>query len=299
MSVEKYLKHLRIDRLPHVWCPGCGNGTILKATVGAIEELELDPSNIAVVSGIGCSSRATGYLNYNTMHTLHGRAIAFATGIKLSRPEMTVLVMTGDGDAGAIGGNHFIHAARRNMDITVIGFNNNIYGMTGGQYSPTTPEDSYATTAPFGNIEEPFDLSRLAITAGATYVARTTAYHFVALQNYIKKAITNQGFSFVETISQCPTYYGRYNKIGTAPQMINYFKDNGMPLSKALNTIKEMDPDVNYDGLNVNALLEKAVEKLPDKLIIGEFVNKSKPGYVAKYEKIITRAKEATASVKP
>jgi 2-oxoglutarate ferredoxin oxidoreductase subunit beta len=298
MSVEKYLKHMRIDRLPHVWCPGCGNGTILKATVGAIDELELDPSKIAVVSGIGCSSRATGYLNYNTMHTLHGRAIAFATGIKLSRPEMTVIVMTGDGDAGAIGGNHFIHAARRNMDISVICFNNNIYGMTGGQYSPTTPEHSYATTSPYGNIEEPFDLSRLAITSGATYVARTTTYHFVALQNYIKKAITNKGFSLVETITQCPTYYGRYNKIGTAPEMINYFKDNGMTLAKALSTMKEMDPDVNYDGFNVNALLEKAVEKLPEKLIIGEFVNKSKRGYVEKYEEILDKAKEKLASSK-
>jgi len=296
MSVEKYLKHMRIDRLPHVWCPGCGNGTILKATVGAIEELELDPSKIAVVSGIGCSSRATGYLNYNTMHTLHGRAIAFATGIKLSRPEMTVLVMTGDGDAGAIGGNHFIHAARRNMDISVICFNNNIYGMTGGQYSPTTPEDSYATTSPYGNIEEPFDLSRLAITSGATYVARTSTYHFVSLQNYIKKAILNKGFSLVETITQCPTYYGRYNKKGTAPEMINYFKDNGTPLSKALSILKEMDPDVNYDGLNVNALLEKAVEKLPDKLIIGEFVNQQKKGYVEKYEEVLNKAKETASS---
>ena len=296
MSVEKYLKHMRIDRLPHVWCPGCGNGTILKATVGAIEELELDPSKIAVVSGIGCSSRATGYLNYNTMHTLHGRAIAFATGIKLSRPEMTVLVMTGDGDAGAIGGNHFIHAARRNMDISVICFNNNIYGMTGGQYSPTTPEDSYATTSPYGNIEEPFDLSRLAITSGATYVARTSTYHFVSLQNYIKKAILNKGFSLVETITQCPTYYGRYNKKGTAPEMINYFKDNGTPLSKALSILKEMDPDVNYDGLNVNALLEKAVEKLPDKIIIGEFVNQQKKGYVEKYEEVLNKAKETASS---
>lgn len=298
MSIEKYLKHMRIDRLPHVWCPGCGDGTILKATVGAIEELGLDPTNIAVVSGIGCSSRATGYLNYNTMHTLHGRAIAFATGIKLSRPEMTVLVMTGDGDAGAIGGNHFIHAARRNMDITVIGFNNNIYGMTGGQYSPTTPENLYATTAPYGNIEEPFDLSRLAITAGATYVARTTTYHFVPLQNYIKKAINNQGFSFVETITQCPTYYGRYNKMGSAPEMINYFKENGMSLPKALKTLKEMEPDMNFDGLNINALLEIAVEKLSDKIIIGEFVNKEKKGYVEKYHDVIMKAQETVASLK-
>ena len=258
----------------------------------------LDPSKIAVVSGIGCSSRATGYLNYNTMHTLHGRAIAFATGIKLSRPEMTVLVMTGDGDAGAIGGNHFIHAARRNMDISVICFNNNIYGMTGGQYSPTTPEESYATTSPYGNIEEPFDLSRLAITSGATYVARSTTYHFVALQNYIKKAVANKGFSLVETITQCPTYYGRYNKIGTAPQMITYFKENGITLAKALSELKEMDPEVNYDGFNVNALLEKAVEKLPDKLIIGEFVNKSKKGYVEKYEEILNKANEKLASSK-
>ncbi|HOO32186.1 MAG TPA: 2-oxoacid:ferredoxin oxidoreductase subunit beta [Thermotogota bacterium] len=290
MSLDKYLKHLRVDRLPHVWCPGCGNGTVLKATVGAIEELGLDPSNIAVVSGIGCSSRATGYLNYNTMHTLHGRAIAFATGIKLSRPEMKVLVMTGDGDCGAIGGNHFIHAARRNMDITVIGFNNNIYGMTGGQYSPTTPESSYATTSPYGNIEQPFDLSRLAITAGATYVARSTSYHFVALQNYIKKAITNEGFSFVETVVQCPTYYGRYNKKGTAPQMINYFKENGITLNTAVTKLQEMYPDTDFSGFNVNALLEKAVDNLDGKIILGEFVNKSVPGYVEKYKTVVEKA---------
>ncbi|HOX64927.1 MAG TPA: 2-oxoacid:ferredoxin oxidoreductase subunit beta, partial [Thermotogota bacterium] len=232
MSLEKYLKYLRTDRLPHVWCPGCGNGIALKAIVGAIDELRLDPNKVAVVSGIGCSSRATGYLHFNTLHTLHGRAIAFATGVKLARPDIKVIVITGDGDLAAIGGNHFIHAARRNIDLTVVCFNNNIYGMTGGQYSPTTPRESYATTSPYGNFENAFDLSRMAIAAGASYVARSTTYHFLPTQNFVMRGLENSGFSFIEVITQCPTYLGRYAGIGGAPEMMLHFKEKALNLPK-------------------------------------------------------------------
>ncbi|MDP2793011.1 MAG: thiamine pyrophosphate-dependent enzyme, partial [Sulfurisoma sp.] len=168
---------LRMERMPHIWCPGCGHGSITGALVRAIERLRLDKNKVVIVSGIGCSSRAVGYLDFDTLHTAHGRAIAYATGIKLSRPDLHVIVMTGDGDCSAIGGNHFIHAARRNIGITTIVMNNNIYGMTSGQYSPMTPKGMLGTTAPYGNVERPFDLCKLAIAAGATYVGRGTSYH--------------------------------------------------------------------------------------------------------------------------
>jgi len=286
------MKYLRLDRMPHVWCPGCGNGTVLKAAVGAIDELGLDPNKIAVISGIGCSSRATGYLNFNTMHTLHGRAIAFATGVKLARPEMTVIVLTGDGDLAAIGGNHFIHAARRNMDITVVCFNNNIYGMTGGQYSPTTPDGSYATTAPYGNLEPSFDLSQLAIASGATYVARSTTYHFIPLQTYIRKGIVNQGFSFVEAITQCPTYFGRYNQIGTAPKMMEHFKEKALTFSRLQN---ELQTGEEKRPAGVSQLLEVAREMYPDRILIGEFLNKAKPGYVEQFLNLVKQLEEPKA----
>lgn len=282
MSLEKYTKSLRTDRLPHVWCPGCGNGTALKATVGAIDELKLDPNKIAVISGIGCSSRATGYLNFNTLHTLHGRAIAFATGVKLARPDMKVIVITGDGDLAAIGGNHFIHAARRNINITVICFNNNIYGMTGGQYSPTTPDHSYATTAPYGNIESAFDLSRLAMAAGASFVARSTTYHFLPLQSYIMHGLENPGFSLIEVISQCPTYFGKYSGIGSGPQMILSFKEKAQTLPKPKEGEENTaDPIIR---------LQEAQKNNPDKIIVGEFINVVKPGYVSEYQKVIQKA---------
>jgi 2-oxoglutarate ferredoxin oxidoreductase subunit beta len=295
MSVEKYLKYLRTDRLPHVWCPGCGNGIALKAIVGAIDELKLDPNRIAVVSGIGCSSRATGYLNFNTLHTLHGRAIAFASGVKLARPDIKVIVITGDGDLAAIGGNHFIHAARRNIDLTVVCFNNNIYGMTGGQYSPTTPDKSYATTAPYGNMETAFDLSRMAIAAGASFVARTTTYHFLPMQTYIAHGIENPGFSFIEVVSQCPTYFGRYAGIGTAPQMMLSFKEKAVNLPKPKASSE--DADEQAELLNDPLIrLQEAQRKNPDRIIIGEFVNVQKPGYLDQYQKIIQRAMSAQES---
>ena len=180
-------KYFRMNKLPHIWCPGCGHGIILGSLIRAIDNLDLDQDNICIVSGIGCSSRAPGYMNFDTLHTTHGRALAFATGIKLSKPELKVIVITGDGDCAAIGGNHLIHAARRNIDLTTIVFNNNIYGMTNGQYSPMTPKGAFASTAPYGNIDRNFDLCKLAVAAGATYVARGTVYHTNQLLNLSKK----------------------------------------------------------------------------------------------------------------
>ena len=167
--------------LPHIWCPGCGHGILLGSILRAIDKLQLEQDKTIIVSGIGCSSRASGYMNFNTVHTAHGRALPFATGIKLAHPELNVIVITGDGDATAIGGNHFIHACRRNIDLTTIIFNNSIYGMTGGQASPLTPHGAFATTAPYGQLDRPFDIAALAIAAGSTYVARGTAYHAMQL----------------------------------------------------------------------------------------------------------------------
>jgi 2-oxoglutarate ferredoxin oxidoreductase subunit beta len=228
LSVEKYLRY---NKLPHIWCPGCGHGIITQAIVRAIHELSLNMDKITVVSGIGCSGRTPGYLNFDTLHTTHGRAIAFATGIKMARPEMNVIVITGDGDAGAIGGNHLIHAARRNINLTVICYNNNIYGMTSGQYSPTTPLNSFASTAPYGMIEPSFDLCNLVLGAGGTFVARSTAYHARHLTNCIKDALKHKGFSFVDALSQCPTYFGRRNKLRNPMDHLNWFKERAVPVA--------------------------------------------------------------------
>ncbi|MCD6449789.1 MAG: 2-oxoacid:ferredoxin oxidoreductase subunit beta [Thermotogaceae bacterium] len=269
MKTKQLLKYLRIDRWPTVWCPGCGNGIILKAFLEAVDQLKLKKDRVAVVSGIGCSSRATGYLDFNTMHTLHGRAIAFATGVKLARPEFKVIVMGGDGDLASIGGNHFIHACRRNIDLTVIVFNNMIYGMTGGQYSPTTPEDEYASTAPYGHIEKPFDIVKLALSAGATYVARATVYHYNLLVKYIKEAIEHRGISVVDVFSNCHTYFGRYNGMPEPYQMLEYFKNNSVTLQKA-QTMSE--------------------EELSKKIVIGQFRKEDKPCYMDQYKKLQEKA---------
>ncbi len=224
MSVNM-MKYFREDKLPHIWCAGCGHGTVMGALVRAIDQVGLDQDKTVIVSGIGCSSRATGYMNFDTLHTTHGRAIAFATGIKMANPELNVIVVTGDGDGAAIGGNHLIHACRRNIDLTVIMFNNNIYGMTSGQYSPLTPVGKKATTAPYGNIDPEFDICKLAIGAGATYVARGTAYHVKLLIDLIVKGIDHKGFSFIESLTQCPTNYGRRNKIADPVEMMKLQKD--------------------------------------------------------------------------
>src|SRR5512136_891601 len=228
-SAYAYLRHTK--KFPNVWCSGCGIGVVMNALIRAIDHIGLDKNEVAIVSGIGCTGRMPVYLDFNTMHTTHGRALAFATGLKLARPKMKVITVMGDGDALAIGGNHFIHAARRNIAITAIVVNNSIYGMTGGQYSPTTPLNSRATTAPYGNIEPPMPVCELAIAAGATYVARSTVYHVTELERYLEQAIRKEGFSLVEAVSYCHTTYGRINKLGTAVDMMRGLKDNSVALA--------------------------------------------------------------------
>jgi 2-oxoglutarate ferredoxin oxidoreductase subunit beta len=227
----EHLLHAR--RLPHIWCPGCGIGGATAAFLRVVMDLGLSREKTVVVGGIGCSSRATGYLDLNTVHTLHGRAIAFATGIKMARPDFTVVVFTGDGDGAAIGGNHLIHACRRNIDITCILFNNHVYGMTGGQLSPTMQLGNKATTAPFGQLEPPFDLCRLVEGAGATFVARGTAGRIRHLEKLIKQGVEHKGFSFVEAMVPCPTEYGRRNPPGKVVDMLDAQRAASITKAKA------------------------------------------------------------------
>lgn len=251
-----------------MWCPGCGHGTVLNSLLRAIEELGLSKNNIVMTSGIGCSARISGYVDFHSLHTLHGRALAFATGVKLSKPSLKLLVPMGDGDALAIGGNHFIHAARRNIDITAIIMNNRIYGMTGGQFSPLSGPGKKATTAPYLTIDSEFDIVELSKAAGATFVARSTAYHAKECIDMLKKAIDHKGFSVVEILSQCPTHYGRKNKEGDAQQMLQLYKDNTAKLGS------------------------KALEENPDRIARGIFVDVDKPEYCEEYDKIIARARK-------
>lgn len=234
------LSYLRPKKkFPSVWCPGCGNGIVMSALIRAIDKLGYSRDEVACVSGIGCTSRMPVYLDFNSLHTAHGRALAFATGVKFAQPKMKVIVITGDGDALAIGGNHFIHACRRNIDITTILINNHIYGMTGGQGSPTTPQGAFSTTTPYGNTEKQFDPCALAQAAGASYVGRTTVFHTPQMEKMIIAAIEHKGFSMVEVISNCHTYFGRLNKQGDAVAMVNSFKENAVMLGKA----QTMTPD--------------------------------------------------------
>ena len=266
-------RYMRVDHLPQIWCPGCGNGILMRDVAAAIDDLKLEREKVVIVSGICCSSRAAGYLDFNTIHTTHGRAIPFATGIKLARPELEVIVITGDGDCTAIGGNHLIHAARRNMELTVIVFNNNIYGMTGGQYSPTTPTGEYGTTAPYGNIDRQFDIPLLAAAAGASYTARGTAYHTQQTINAIRDGIANPGFSLIDCLSPCPTYYGRKNKKGSAVDMMKYQRDHGITQTQ-------------WDKLSE--------EERKGKFIIGQLTKNYYPGYTAIYRQIIEEKRENT-----
>jgi 2-oxoglutarate ferredoxin oxidoreductase subunit beta len=217
---------LRKERIPHIWCTGCGNGIVLNAYLLAIKELNYDLDKIVTISGIGCAGRASGYVNTDALHTTHGRAIPFAIGIKLSKPELRIGIISGDGDLIAIGGNHFVHGARRNIDLCVICINNFNYGMTGGQLGPTTPEGAYTSTSRDGNLEPPFNLVKFAISAGAIYVARWTILHFVRLKEAIMEAFEKKGFGFVEVLSNCPTYYARLNKLGEPVNIMKYYKEN-------------------------------------------------------------------------
>ncbi|MBQ1484513.1 MAG: 2-oxoacid:ferredoxin oxidoreductase subunit beta [Clostridia bacterium] len=270
--------YMRVDHLPQIWCPGCGNGVIMHDVAVALDELIHDPEtnlnrdDIVIVSGIGCSSRAAGYMDFNSIHTTHGRAIAFATGIKFANPRLHVIVLTGDGDCSAIGGNHLIHAARRNLGLTVIAFNNDIYGMTGGQYSPTTPNGDKATTAPYGNVDRPFDIAHLAAGAGASFAARGDVYHARETIDIIKQAIMHKGFSLVDVYSICPTYYGRKNKKGDAVEMMKWQKDNLIPTARYYNMSEE----------------DKAGKKMVGILSFNDY-----PEYTEEYAKVIKHATEA------
>lgn len=275
MPSELIWKYMRIDHLPHIWCAGCGNGTITRDTVVAIDSLINDPvdpidrNRFVIVSGIGCSSRAAGYMDFNSIHTTHGRAIAFATGIKLANPELKVIVLTGDGDCSAIGGNHLIHACRRNIDLTVVVYNNNIYGMTGGQYSPTTQRSAKATTAVYGVVDRPFDIAKLAEGAGASFTGRGDVYHVKETTELIRQGILHKGFSLVDCKSICPTYYGRKNKLGDAVQMLTWQKDHGVPA----------------------AIYEKlSPEQREDKYAVGKLTECQYPEYTEEYKKIIAIA---------
>jgi 2-oxoglutarate ferredoxin oxidoreductase subunit beta len=255
---------LRTERLPHMWCAGCGIGTILSSVIAAIQKSGYDPDKIAVVSGIGCTGRMAGYIRLDSFHTTHGRAIPFATGLKLARPDIKVLVISGDGDLLAIGGNHFIHAARRNIDITVICVNNLTYGMTGGQLAPSTPFGAKTTTSASGCPEEPFNFCSLASTCGAVYVARWTTLHTRRITNSITEAMQKRGFTFVEILTPCPTSFGRRNKIGTALDTLKFYHERAL----IRNDIDPKDAPVDF-GSNI---------------VVGKFVDMERPTFLDNYK---------------
>jgi 2-oxoglutarate ferredoxin oxidoreductase subunit beta len=261
-----YRDFIRERFFPHLWCPGCGHGIVLNSLLRAVDQLGMSRNEIVMVSGIGCSARISGYVDFHTLHTIHGRALAFATGVKMSRPELNLVVPMGDGDALAIGGNHFIHAARRNIDITAIVMNNRIYGMTGGQFSPLSGRDISATTAPFLSIDPSFDVVKLSKAAGATFVARTTTYHVKQIIDFVKAAVLHEGFAVLEILSQCPTHFGRRNKEGSAVDMMKRFKEYTTPIGS------------------------KAKAQNPDLIERGIFVQEEAPEYCKEYEKVVEKA---------
>jgi len=267
-------KWLRTDMLPHIWCPGCGLGIVLNAYVKALEKAEIPREKRVVVSGIGCSGRAAGYLNQDSYHTTHGRPIAFATGLKLANPELNVTIFSGDGDLFAIGGNHFIHAARRNIDLNVICINNFNYGMTGGQQGPTTPTSAKTTTTPYGNYEHPFNLPYLAATCGAVYVARWTTLDARRLRDSITEALKKKGFTFIEVISPCPTGYGRPNRIGSGLDEMKFYEEHWE--LKGDNWIIQEGVDPKEADINLGKTI-----------VVGKFVDIEKPTFLEIYEQMM------------
>lgn len=261
--IHNYLRHDK--KFPHVWCPGCGIGIMLGALIRAIDHRGYQKDEIVLVSGIGCTGRLPVYVDFNTLHTTHGRALTFATGIKLAKPRLKVIVVMGDGDAVAIGGNHFIHAARRNIDLTAIILNNSVYGMTGGQYSPTTPYGMKTATSVYSNVEHSFSISELAVTAGAVFVGRGTVYHAKLLESLMEKAFQKVGFSVVETISHCHTQFGRMNRMGSAVEMMQWQRDHAVTVEKAAQMTEE---------------------ELKDKFKIGVLIDRNLPPYQDEYDKI-------------
>lgn len=259
--------YLRTERLPHIWCSTCGIGTIITAFITGLQKSGLDREKVTVVSGIGCSGRAAGYLRLDSFHSTHGRAIPFATGVALGNPELKVVVISGDGDIAAIGGNHFIHAARRNMNLTIICINNFNYAMTGGQAGPTTPQEANASTTPYGAYEYPFNLPYLAESCGAVYVARWTSLHIRRTAKSIAEALVKPGFSFIEVISPCPTLYARRNRLGTGLDLMRFYHDT----AKIDNGANTKDIDILYQT----------------EIVIGKFVDKDKPDFATNRDRFL------------
>ena len=266
MPKAEVLSWVRTRFMPHIWCPGCGHGIVMHALIRALISLKKDKKETVVASGIGCSSRMAGYIDACTLHSTHGRSLAFATGIKLHRPELTVVDVMGDGDCTAIGGNHFIHACRRNIDITAIVLNNNIYGMTGGQASPTTPLGAFATTTPYGAIDPAFDICRLAEGAGASYVARATIADPRQVEKLIADGIKKKGFSVVEVVTHCHTQFGRKNDRRLPMDNYQFFKERSIQLAAAK---------------------DKSPEELVGKIVCGTFVDVDTPEYTEQYQKLV------------
>jgi 2-oxoglutarate/2-oxoacid ferredoxin oxidoreductase subunit beta len=258
---------LKPGRIPHIWCPGCGLGVVLTTYIEAMRRKNLSVDQCVVVSGIGCTGRVAGYLDMDTYHTTHGRAIPFATGLALVRPDLQVTVFSGDGDLFAIGGNHLIHAARRNINLKVICVNNFNYGMTGGQAGPTTPVDARTSTTPLGNAEPGFNLPHLAHAAGAVYVARWTTFHPRQLVHSISEAMSKKGFTFIEVIAPCPTGYGRPNKLGSGIEEMRYYRD----MAEIRNGADPREADIQLRG----------------KILCGTFINEDRPDFLETYNKLV------------
>jgi len=258
---------LRMDRIPHIWCSTCGIGTVVTCFIEALKKTEFDRKDVCVVSGIGCSGRISGYIKQDSFHTTHGRAIPFAVGLKLANPRLKVVVLSGDGDLSSIGGNHLIHTARRNIDITIICINNFIYAMTGGQVAPTTPLTAVATTAPYGSYENPFNLPALVASCGATYVARWTALHVRRLTTSMNEALQKKGFSFVEVICPCTTLYARKNRLGSGLDLMKFYHDNAV----IANGADPKDCDIQFQS----------------KIKVGKFIDIEKPCYLDGYNEYL------------
>lgn len=278
---EQYIvaehEYLRPNKkFPSVWCPGCGIGIVMGALIRAIGGLELDKDNVALVSGIGCTGRMPVYMDFDSIHTTHGRALAFATGLKLAKPDMKVIVVMGDGDALAIGGNHFIHAARRNIDLTTLVVNNFTYGLTSGQASPTTPTGAFTTTSRYGHLEQPADIAALAEAAGASFVARSTVYHALELEKLIRRGIEKKGFAVIEAISHCHVHFGRHNARPTAAENLQWQRD-----------------------MSISAAAAKArPEQAQGKIIRGVLVDRELPEFVDQYRAMVTRLQSPPATLK-
>lgn len=270
-SIERYLRQ---DRMPHIWCPGCGIGSVLGCFLRAVDRSQINPDKIAVVSGIGCTGRVAGYVKLDSFHTTHGRAIPFATGLKLANPELSVVVFSGDGDLVAIGGNHLIHAARRNIDMTIICVNNFNYGMTGGQVGPTAPFQAQTPTTPYGNFEPPFNLPYLVAASGAPYVARWTVIHLRQLESSIVEAMTHPGFNFIEVIGPCPPVYGRMNKEPTGMDSLHSYQQKSVIRNGA---------DPKDAGIELNG-----------PIVVGKFVDRKRPTLWDSLSQVFAKAKERT-----